>query len=259
MTPILTYYHLSDCVTAFSTTRHGGFSQGNYAELNLNDYCGDDPELIERNREILRKQLKINTPLVIPHQIHGTEVRSIDANFLQLSAVERQSLLEGVDAVMTNVEGLCIGVSTADCIPLLVYDPMHHVVAAIHAGWRGTVARIAENTITAMAAVYGSWPKDLQVVIGPGISLSHFEVGQEVYDAFAEAAFPMEQIARRFEKWHINLPLCNKLQLESMGVVLSNIQDTAICTYEQFDDYFSARRLGIHSGRIYTGIMLDNK
>ncbi len=258
MTPELTYYHLSDRVTAFSTTRHGGFSRGNYAELNLNAYCGDDPEMTAKNREEVRKLLTINGPLIIPHQVHGTEVRQVSDRFLRLSASEQQASLEGIDAVMTDVEELCIGVSTADCIPVLLYDPIHHCAAAVHAGWRGTVARIVGKTIHAMSAVYGSRPHDLQAVIGPGISRQHFEVGQEVYDAFAQADFPMETIASRYEKWHIDLPLCNRLQMETAGVPPSHIQDTAICTYGQYEDYFSARRLGIQSGRIYSGIVLRN-
>ncbi len=259
MTPILTFYHLSDDVTAFSSTRHGGFSSGNYAELNLNIYCGDDPLAVEKNRETVRKQLKISGPLIIPHQVHGTEVRAVDVPFLEQPAVRQQALLEGVDAVMTRQTGVCIGVSTADCIPLLLYDPEHHCAAAVHAGWRGTVARIAVKTVAAMQHSYGTRPQALSAVIGPGISLAHFEVGQEVYDAFEAAAFPMGQIATRYEKWHIDLPLCNRLQLESLGVSLSRIQQTDICTFGQSEDYFSARRLGIQSGRIYTAIVLHGR
>lgn len=256
--PQLTYYDLGERVTAFSTTRHGGASKGLYGELNLNSYCGDEPQDVEKNRAALCHLLNIPTEgsLIIPHQVHATETRIIDNHLLQLPTEERQQLLEGVDAVMTNVEDVCIGVSTADCIPILLYDPIHHCAAAIHAGWRGTVKRIAEKTALLMAETYHSEFAQIKAVIGPGISLKNFEVGNEVYDAFAEASFPMEKIATRQEKWHIDLPMCNRLQLEQLGIPKESIYDSGICTFSNHNDYFSARRLGISSGRIYTGIIL---
>jgi YfiH family protein len=157
---------------------------------------------------------------------------------------------------MTDVRGICIGVSTADCIPIIIYDPINHCAAAVHAGWRGTVKRIAEKTARQMYSFYRSDYGEMQVMIGPGISLKNFEVGQEVYDEFLQAGFPMERIAAKYAKWHIDLPLCNRLQLEQLGVRPENIRETGICTYDHTDDFFSARRLGIASGRIYTGVIL---
>ena len=145
-------------------------------------------------------------------------------------------------------------VSTADCIPVLLHDPRHHAVAAIHAGWRGTVARIVRQTVQAMQARLGTQAADLRAVIGPGISLQAFEVGQEVYDAFLAAGFPMESIAVQRDKWHIDLWEANRLQLKEAGV--QDIQIAGVCTYTHPDLYYSARRLGIQAGRILNGIML---
>ena len=260
MTPILSYYPLSERVTAFSTTRHGGCSQGSYAELNINEYCGDAPESVQKNRRALCNVLHLDSDdasrLIVPHQVHGTEICQIGTEYLSLPTHLQQTILEGVDAVMTDVTNLCIGVSTADCIPIIIYDPAHHCAATVHAGWRGTVARIAIKTIQAMVSAYNSDPRQLKAIIGPGISRKNFEVGQEVYDAFQQAMFPMDKIAVMQEKWHIDLPLCNRLQLESTGIPSENIHDCGICTYDHADDYFSARRLSINSGRIYTGIVL---
>ena len=88
---------------------------------------------------------------------------------------------------MTNESNVCIGVSTADCIPILLYDTEHHAAAAIHAGWRGTVKHIVMKTIKEMGVVFNSVPQNLKAVIGPGISLDNFEVGDEVYEKFANA------------------------------------------------------------------------
>lgn len=241
----------------FSTTRHGGQSKGEYASFNINGYCGDDVADIEANKVALCRHLRIDMQhLVMPHQIHGSVVRQIADDFIPLPQKVREMILEGVDAVMTDVKGLCIGVSTADCIPIIIYDPEHHAVAAVHAGWRGTVARIAEKAILAMAMTYHSRPEAMHCIIGPGISLAHFEVGQEVYEEFAEAGFDMDLIARWQTKWHIDLKLCNRQQLERMGVAHDNIQVSDICTYADNADFFSARRQGVNCGRIFTGALL---
>ena len=176
--------------------------------------------------------------------------------FLHADEVVRKDLLEGVDAVMTNIPGVCVCVSTADCIPVLCYDVRNKAVAAIHAGWRGTVARIVEKTLKQMQSAYETRMQDVVAVIGPGISLQSFEVGDEVYQTFKDAGFDMDIIARRYSKWHIDLWEANKLQLVSAGVNPDNIEVSGICTYTAFEDFFSARRLGINSGRIISGIML---
>ena len=141
----------------------------------------------------------------------------------------------------------------------------------------GTVQRIVEKTVKKMAAVYCTHPCDLIAQIGPGISLDSFEVGDEVYDAFAKEGFPMELISKRYpcnecgsqfftlhsslftSKWHIDLPECNRQQLLSMGIPSDHIAVSPVCTFQQPDTFFSARRLGINSGRIFSGIQLNLK
>ncbi len=270
--PVLNYYNLSDDVKAFSTTRHGGVSEGNYASLNINEYCGDSKAKTDANRLLLANELGIDANhIIMPHQTHGVESRIIGEEFATLPDGVKKMLLEGVDAVMTNIPGMCIGVSTADCIPVLLYDEEHHAAAAIHAGWRGTQARIVHKAVQEMRMAYQTDPTKLKAVIGPGISLDNFEVGDEVYADFEQAAFDMSAIAeerikrnpnaddptKAFErKWHINLPLANIQMLTHNGVDEANIINTGICTFDNADNYFSARRLGIESGRIYTGIII---
>ena len=294
--PRLQYYSLGEDVTAFSTSRSGGYSEGRYGEFNINRYCGDSEEAISQNREALCRILGIDDDrLLMPHQVHQTEIAVVDEDLLKLSAEEQVQRLEGVDVLMTNVRGVCIGVSTADCIPVLLCDPVRHAVCAIHAGWRGTVMRIVEKAVTEMTAVYGTCPADIMAQIGPGIHLDSFEVGDEVYDAFAHEGFPMERISKKYlmdkscsrsnlfallakklftfhsipeqssptrslsllpSKWHIDLPESNRLQLLTAGLRADRIAVSSVCTYQQSDTFFSARRLGIDSGRIFTGILL---
>jgi len=255
--PQLTYYDIAEGVTAFSTTRHGGYSRDNYGEFNVNCYCGDDPDSIAENSKALCRLLRVERDrLVMPHQVHGTGVAQIGRTFFRLSDDVRRQALEGIDAVMTNQKGVCIGVSTADCIPIIIYDGEHHAACAVHSGWRGTVANIVEAAVSAMQAAYHSCPGSLKAVIGPGISQKNLEVGDEVYEAFTAAGYPMDKIASRQQKWHIDLWECCRLQLEATGIKAENIQTAGICTFDRCDDFFSARRLGVASGRILTGIVI---
>lgn len=256
--PEIVRYPMASGVTAFSTTRIGGVGTGNYASFNINPYCGDSADAVAINRTALCALLGVDGDrLLLPHQTHGVEVRQIADDFFALPPAVQAMLLDGVDALMTNVPKVCIGVSTADCIPLLLLDTEHKACCAIHSGWRGTVVRIAQKTLATMRAAYGTKSDSLLAVIGPGISAQHFEVGDEVYEQFASAGFNMPAISHREDKWHIDLMECCRQQLVEAGVKPEAIQATGECTYANADKYFSARRMGAESGRIYTGIMLE--
>lgn len=270
-------YITHEDIKAFSTTRHGGVSRGAYASFNANHYCGDEPENVAKNRTLLCERLGIDEGrLIVPHQTHKTVTRIIDEEFLALSAEEQKEALEGVDAVCTNMKDVCVCVSTADCIPILLYDETSGVISAVHAGWRGTVARIVEENIKVLISRYGIKAENLHAIIGPGISLEAFEVGDEVFKdpLWALPISPVEgerlravdehweAVCKRFPskcdrgwRWHIDLPLCNKLQLMNMDVKEENIFMSGICTYNNSEDFFSARKLGINSGRILNGIV----
>ena len=237
-------------ISCFSTTRHGGCGEGKYTSFNCTHYCEDNPEHVAKNREILCSLLPEQpVRLVVPRQTHTTNVRVI-------TDVPTSEELQDVDAVVTHLKDFCLCVSTADCVPVLLYDKEKEVIAAVHAGWRGTVGRIVEKTIEVMKSHYGSEGKDLVACIGPSISLESFEVGDEVYAAFEEAGFDMSRIARRYEKWHLDLWEANRVQLLANGVLPEHIEVAGICTFQRHEDFFSARRLGIKSGRILSGIML---
>lgn len=247
-------------VTAFSTTRYGGCGSDTYSTFNCTPYTGDDPGVVQSNQEELCRLLGISTEkLIVPYQTHSCNLLTIDENFMHLAADVRHTMLQERDAVMTAVSGVCLGVSTADCIPVLLYDTTHCAIAAVHAGWRGTVMRIVEHTLQAMNDIYATKGTDVYAIIGPGISFGAFEVGIEVYNAFEEKGFNMNQISRWYPKkgkYHLDLPTANRLQLLDAGVPLGHIHDSCICTYTQHHDFFSARRLGIKSGRIFNGIMI---
>ena len=237
MNSLITYNDFGDDVTAFVTRRTVG-----------------------RNRQRICELLDIDDQhLIYPHQTHEDRILVIDESFINLEDEKKKDILEGIDAVITPLKDICIGVSTADCIPVLVYDQEHQVAAAIHAGWRGTVKRIVEKTIDKMVETFSSRPESLKAIIGPGITLKNFEVGDEVYDNFATEGFDMEKIAKRETKWHIDLHECNKLQLIKKGLQEANINVDATCTFDNTDILFSARveQKGIEKcGRNFNGIII---
>jgi YfiH family protein len=244
-------YNTIDKITAFSTERGCYNPSLPYDGFNITYYTDDDPKHIATCRKMLSMVLDISDDhLILPRQVHGTEIAEVTEQNLD-------SRFDGVDALMTSMPHTCIGVSTADCVPILIYDTHARAIAAAHAGWRGTVARIGSKTVAAMLQRYSMSAADLKVVIGPSIGPDAFEVGDEVYEAFSQGGFEMNKIAfKRNGKWHIDLWQANALDLQQTGIARENIEIAGICTYQQHEDFFSARRLGIKSGRIYTGIMI---
>ena len=198
--------------------------------------------------------------VVQPHQVHGCVIREVT------DPLTTRDELEGVDALITNVPGVAISVRTADCIPVLLYDPVNRAVAAVHDGWRGTVQRLSQKVVAEMQRRYGTRPGDLKAVIGPGIGPESFQVGQEVVDAFAQAGFPMDHILKDCGPknptpqnpmnggLHIDLWRANQWLLEELGV--TSIQVSGICTYINNHRFFSARREGTKCGRIINCIKM---
>ena len=249
-----------DSLFHFSTTIEGGVSKGNYATFNLGIYAGDNPTDVDDNRARLASMIDVDVAdLYFPYQLHGSEVCVLDEYFLLKSDLEKTVLLHGIDAVITAQKNICIGVSTADCVPILIFDPQQTVLAAIHAGWRGTVAHIVKKTVERMKESFGCNPQSLIAGIFPSISQDFFEVGDEVVSMFKAADFDLKAIAKqnsKTDKMHIDLWNANKLELEKTGIPSRNIEIAKMCTYENEEMFFSARRQGIKSGRMITGGVL---
>lgn len=232
-------------IVHFSTMRGGVDSP--YSKYNMCNYTGDDPEHVASSRMAYAEALGIEVERMwFPRQVHGSDVLVVDSSI---------NAGAEVDAVITNERNLLIGVSTADCVPVLLYDPQKSVVAAAHAGWRGTVANIAGKTVARMCEVFDSKPADILAAIGPSISPEAFEVGPEVSDVFIENGFK-SCVLSGYAKPHVDLWSVNEQQLVKQGVLPENIDKDTICTFFHSELLFSARRLGIKSGRIVSAIML---
>lgn len=255
-------YRMGRDVVAFSTKRNTDSEalqrpdDAAYSSFNITHYCGDTPEHVSACRAELCQHLGIdNQHLVLPRQTHTDNVFVLDKHYFEVFPQLRWRLLEEQDAVVTAQRGVCIGVSTADCVPVLMSDVEAGVVAAVHAGWRGMVKRIPVKALNAMRRL-GAEPQRVRVAVGPSIGLDSFEVGEEVVDAFLDAGFHPCILSRQLPRPHIDLWAACAMQLEDAGVPLRNFQFSGIDTYAHPDEWFSARRLGIKSGRIFSGIML---
>jgi len=235
----------------FVSGRQGGVSSGEKAALNLSFSVNDLPENVERNRLIIGEALEA-TGIAFPAQVHSNRVLKVNQdNYSSVSS-------ENADALITQEPGLCIAVMAADCVPVLLYDPVRKVIAAIHAGWRGTVSGIVANALNIFMNDYNSKPDDIIAGIGPSISQANYEVGEEVIEAvnryYGTGAGLLKE-SRNPGKACLNLWEANRKQLLNGGIPEQNIELAGICTYASPDRFFSARR-SAHSGRFAAGIMM---
>lgn len=205
-----------------------------------------------------RKGSSLPYPVVTGHQVHGTRVAVVDR-----PGMTRDDL-DGYDALVTNLRGIAIGVRTADCVPILLFDPDKAVIAAVHSGWKGTVQRIVQKAIYTMKSQFGTEGKDLKAIIGPSIGPDSFQVGEDVVKYFKEQGFPLDKIwffnegksdSPMYHGHHIDLIKANTWLLEQAGVATENIQACGIDTYTD-ESFFSARREGVECGRIINAIKL---
>lgn len=205
-----------------------------------------------------RRESVLPYPVIQGHQVHDCKIAIIDR-----PGMTREEL-EGYDAFITALPGVAIGVRTADCVSILLYDAGRRIVAAVHSGWKGTVLHIVQRTIDVMAAQFGCEPGDMRAVIGPSIGPDSFQVGPEVVEQFQAAGFEMDQIWSYRAQGdgtpmsgghHIDLWRANRWLLERSGVKAGNIQVCGIDTYTD-GTFFSARREGTKCGRIINSVRL---
>lgn len=244
-------YDLGRGITAFSTLRGDGFSESDpYSGFNACHYVGDSPDHVAACRHRLAAELGIpETNILIPRQTHSAEVaviRSIPA---------APGLIDSVDALVTGMRNVALCVNTADCVPILLSDRAAGVIAAVHSGWRGTVKRIAAQAVKGMISL-GADPKGIRAVMGPSICAGCFEVGNEVAEFF-ESVFGHGNgiIDHTSTKPHIDLAAAIRLTLKEAGVPDENISAPAGCSRCNPRKYFSARALGINSGRTLSLIL----
>lgn len=254
--PLRFFSHLSQYeeILHFVSSRGGGVSKGIYHSLNLSYTAGDDPEHVTENRKRLAEELGITLAhLVFPGQSHSANVQVIR------SEEEVKEGITGTDALITQIPQVCVSVLVADCVPLLFYDPDNRVVGAAHAGWRGTVQSIAVKVIETMKKEFGTDPSALMAGIGPSIGPESYEVGEDVISE-VKSNLHMDPdtvlLNQSDQKAHLDLWAANRQQLEYCGVQPNHIEEARIDTHENYELFFSARRMGNPCGRFAAGIMI---
>jgi YfiH family protein len=222
----------SEVVSHGFSTRRGGISQNPFDTLNLGDRTGDCEKNVQTNRDSFFQSLGIlSERLAIPVQIHGNHV----------VLVEKPGIYPETDGMITEVQGICLVVQVADCLPVYLYDPIRQAIGLVHAGWRGTCQKIITQAIQSMESNFGTCAENILVFIGPSIGPCCYEVNGDVSRHFPESVVQ----GSRLDLWQAN----QNLLIES-GVRLENISVSGLCTSCYSDWFFSHRRSGGKTGRM---------
>lgn len=216
-------------------------------------HTGECEKVIIANRENVAKALGLNEVycFVTADQTHSANITVIDSRESKgWNTVE--GAVTDCDALVTNHKGVMLTILTADCVPVLLVDTHLKIVAAVHAGWKGTQANIAGKTVRKMQEVFGSEPKEIAAFVAPSIGRCCYEVGYDVAQHFADP----ETFEKLGEKYMLDLPLVNKKQLLEEGLLVSNIEMSGVCTACEVENYFSHRKEKGCSGRFMSMIGL---
>lgn len=234
-----------DLIIAGNSVRNGDVDAGPYDGFSVCGYTGDSEAHTGACRDELAEFMGVERHHIVQcRQTHSTDVYVVE------SVDGMTEMPYGYDAIVTRLKNVVIGVNTADCVSLAMFDKKAGVIGVAHAGWRGALAGVAVNTVKKMVEL-GASPENIHAFFGPSILECCFEVGEEVAELF-----PGAFVKRSYgERPHVDLPGFVKSQIDGMGVKNCNIKLNCNCTRCRPDIYFSARAVGIESGRNFTFIM----
>jgi hypothetical protein len=226
------------------STRHGGESTGVYQSFNLGYSVGDNEVIVDKNRAFFCSHFGFEpVDLAKSHQVHGNEVL----------VVESSGGYDGYDALITNRKGILLAVTVADCVPILIYDKARKVIAAVHAGWKGSAHKIVTKTIEKMTEEYGTKTRDIVCFVGSCIGKDSFEVHNDVAQYFDDTC---KSSLAEVGKYLVDLQKTNIDQLLDLGVKEKYIEVSSDDTYQSTDLYFSHRKENGKTGRMMAAIGL---
>lgn len=236
------------------STRLGGVSEGYYASMNLSFDRGDRKEAVAENFRRIGEALGVRCEdMVLSRQTHTTNVRIVtDAD--RGKGITRERDYTDVDGLVTNVPGICLVTSYADCVPLFFVDPVKKVIGLSHSGWRGTVGKIGRKTVELMHERFGSDPADILAAVGPSVCMDCYEVSSDVIEKFKEA-FPENCWEQLFYekpdgKYQLDLWKANELIFLESGILPEHIAVTNVCTHCNSDIFYSHRAAGDKRGNL---------
>ncbi len=248
---------LEGSIHCFST-RFGGVSQGHLASLNLGVHRGDVFEYVEKNYEILGSAVGFApSQTVFPMQRHTDVIRVVDETNCGEGLYRETPMV--CDGQITDKPGVALVTFSADCTPILLFDPIRKAIGAVHAGWRGTALGIAAKAVEAMVQEFGCDRGNIQAAIGPCIGKCCFETDWDVPQAMLDALGPkaLTAITQKGEKYYVDNKFCNALWLQRAGV--GGLDISPACTRCDTDRYWSHRAVGDQRGSLAGIIMLPEE
>lgn len=252
------FTHLEDLAIKHGiSTRLGGVSKEPFASLNLGLHTGDEADKVKTNRRRFTAAVGVDLLAVTTaEQIHGDKVFSVRQEHAGLGSEEYSQAIKGVDALITNVPGIPLMLFFADCVPVVIADPVRRAIGISHAGWKGTVAEIAVKTVKTMAAEYGTNPSDCRAGIGPSVGQCCYEVDETVINRLKAFTYWPELVTPQGNRWRLNLWEANRRQLLDAGLKKENVVVSEVCTSCNTELFFSYRAENGCTGRIGTTISL---
>ena len=255
-TPYLEYplFQETGIVTSAFSTRLGGVSEGYYSSLNLSFDRGDDPARVLENFKRIGASMGVAVEdMVLSKQTHTTNVRVVTEED-KGKGVMRERNYTDVDGMITNVPGICLVTSYADCVPLYFVDPVKKAIGLSHSGWRGTVGKIGKNTVQLMQENFGSKPEDLLAAVGPSVCMDCYEVSEDVIEQFKEACEKKywEDLFYKKEngKYQLNLWKANELIFLESGILPEHMAITNVCTHCNSKILYSHRTMVNNRGNL---------
>lgn len=245
-------------ITHGVSTRLHGSSSNPFLSLNLALHTGDDQATVVNNRQVFCDSLGVDfRKLVTAQQVHDAQVLIVDESYAGRGAGDYADAIAHTDALITNKSNIPLMLFFADCVPVLIADPVCKVIGIAHAGWKGTVLKIAQKTVLKMQKEFGSSPTDCLIGIGPSIGACCYEVDIAVKNKFAAAfSYSNELMVPKGDKWLLNLWEANRRQLVDIGVLSQNIVTSGVCTACNNELFYSYRQENGQTGRLGACISL---
>ena len=264
-TPYLSYplFEKTGIVRHGFSTRLGGVSEGYFASLNLSFDRGDDKEAVMENFRRIGRALGVRPDdMVLSKQTHTTNVRVVTEEDRGKGIVKERDYTD-VDGLVTNIPGICLVTSYADCVPLYFVDPVRKVIGLSHSGWRGTVGKIGRKTVQLMQEKFSSDPADILAAVGPSVCMECYEVSSDVIDRFKESfeeKFWEELFYEKPDgKYQLDLWKANERILLETGIVPEHIAVTNVCTHCNSRILYSHRATGDKRGNLCAFLALKEQ
>ena len=255
-TPYLEYplFQKTGIVKSAFSTRLGGVSEGYYSSLNLSFDRGDDPAKVSENFKRIGASMGVDVEdMVLSKQTHTTNVRVVTEEDKGKGVIRERDYTD-VDGMITNVPGICLVTSYADCVPLYFVDPVKKAIGLSHSGWRGTVGKIGKNTVQLMQENFGSKPEDLLAAVVPSVCMDCYEVSEDVIEQFKEDFEKKywEDLFYKKEngKYQLTLWKANELIFLESGILPEHMAITNVCTHCNSKILYSHRTMGNNRGNL---------